>query len=419
MKRKILVATGAACMAVLSVTLLASTASAQGIPLLGPEDTAIAIDLDAILVGAMNNGRYPMNEAPPKAIDGIVAGPPFSKYLNHGDAGSGFIVSPSLVLPVESFRITTANDQPGRDPASWELYGFNGTLTTTDSGPDPAINQTGLAETWSLIGSGGVTLPGDPAIGNDQRGVLGPVVDVPTAAGFDHYKMIFPTIKRPSDSIMQIAEIQFYADNAATAGLELLAPGDPIIAVDQTPTPPGWSGSSFPGGETPAHGIDQHIGVINTTTMAMGPDTKYLNFGEERSGIIITNSGGPVQVLRMGLTTANDVVDRDPASYELYGTNDPITSEQNSNSNGSEVWTLLSSGPLSLPAARRDASTIVPINAPAAFSSYRLIFPMVKNATGANSMQIADIQFYAVPEPGSLAMALSALVVGCGIRKRR
>ena len=81
-----------------------------------------------------------------------------------------------------------------RDPASWALYGFNGTLTTTSSGPDPAINPDGLAEAWTLIASGSVALPGDPNIGNDQRGVLGPLVVINPSVvdtGYDNYKMTF------------------------------------------------------------------------------------------------------------------------------------------------------------------------------------------------------------------------------------
>jgi hypothetical protein len=246
------------------------------------------------------------------------------------------------------------------------------------------------------------------------------MVAVNSTTGFQHYKLIFPTIKRPSDGIMQIAEIQFFADDT-DPGSGFLAPTDPIIAVDETPTPPGWSGSSFPSDETPAHGIDQFLNAMGQAS------TKYLNFGEERSGIIITNSGGPVRVDTMGLTTANDVVERDPASYELYGTNDPITSEQNSNSNGSEVWTLISSGPLSLPGTlpsgggddARFTETIIPINADHSYSSYRLIFPTVKDAASANSMQIADIQFYGIPEPSSLALvAMAGLALAAATQRR-
>jgi hypothetical protein len=198
MTRKILAATATACLAAWILALCVTNAGAQGIPVLGAGDTAIAIDLDAVFIPTETpNGRYPAAENPPKAIDATLG----TKYLNFGGAGSGFIVTPSSAIAVESFQIRTGNDAPGRDPASWELYGFNGALTTIDSGPTPAINAEGLAEAWTLIGSGGVTLPGDPAIGNDQRGVLGPVVDVPTAAAYQHYKMIFPTVKTPG-SIM-------------------------------------------------------------------------------------------------------------------------------------------------------------------------------------------------------------------------
>src|SRR5687768_16517966 len=105
--------------------LSADQAFAQGIPLLGTEDRAIAIDLDAVFGGPFPNGRYPADENPPKAIDGLLG----SKYLNFGGVGSGFIVTPFAPYPVESFQITTGNDAPGRDPSSWELYGFNGIIT--------------------------------------------------------------------------------------------------------------------------------------------------------------------------------------------------------------------------------------------------------------------------------------------------
>lgn len=389
--------------AVLSASLLAPVAKAQGIPILSASDTAIGIDADAVFA---LNGRYPTNENPAKALDATLG----TKYLNFGGAGSGFIVTPSAATPVESFQIRTGNDAPGRDPASWALYGFNGTLTTTDSGATPAINLDGLAEAWTLIGSGSVTLPGNPSIGNDQRGVLGPVVDVPTGVGYQHYKMIFPTVKSIG-SILQFDEIQFYGDDAATPAQAILAPVNPIIAVDELKA---WSGSSFPGGENPARGIDQSIDLVTLL-----PNTKYLNFGEEKSGLIITNAEGAAQVINMRLTTAGDAPERDPTSFELYGTNDAIQSTDNTDGNRGEVYTLIASGALTLPDARNDSSTVVAINASAAYASFKLIFPTVKNAASANSMQIADVQFYAVPEPTSLATGLLGLAAACGAARRR
>jgi hypothetical protein len=397
--------------------LLLPAGPAIGQPgLLGPEDTAIAIDFDSTFTAAVPpalNGRYPGGESPPMALDGVTT----TKYLNFGGAGSGFIITPafaSLGLPVESFRITTANDAATRDPATWALYGHNGPLVTTSSGPDPAINPNGMAESWTLIEMGAVALP-------PERQTLGPVVNVATGPAYDHYKMIFPTTK--GSALMQIADIQFYLDDAATLGQELLQGTDAIIGVDEVPAPgipAQWGGpagapgtSNFPAAESPATGIDQ---VAN----AMGQrNTKYLNFGEERSGIIVTNSGGPVDVNFMRLWTANDAVERDPTSYELSGTNSPITSEQNSNSNGTEVWTPISSGPLSLSDTRFTPSGFIPINSPVNYSSYRLVFPTVKNAATANSMQIADIQFYtAIPEPCTMLLVSMAGLALAAVRRR-
>lgn len=374
------------CLTILSAGLFAGSAVGQ---ILGPEDTAIPIDLDAMFVGPQLNGRYPAAENPAAALDGN----PATKYLNFGAAGSGFIVTPFAPLPVESFQITTANDAAGRDPATWQLFGFNGALTTVDSGPSPAINADGLAEAWTLIDSGAIALPA-------ARLTVGPLVNVNSGGvGYEHYKMLFPTTK--GDGIMQIADVQFFLDDAGTPAQAYLQPTDPIIAVDEIRTPAGWSGSSSPGNEPASAAIDRN------------PSTKYLNFGEERSGIIITNAQGPVDVNYMRLTTANDAVARDPASYELYGTNDPITTDPHSNSNGTEVWTLIKSGPLALPDARFDSSTIVAVNSPVNYKSYRLIFPTVKDAAAANSMQIADIQFATdlsqIPEPTSM------LLVVCGM----
>jgi hypothetical protein len=125
----------------------------------------------------------------------------------------------------------------------------------------------------------------------------------------------------------------------------------------------------------------------------------------------------------MRLRAANDADERDPTSYQLYGTNDPITSEPNSPSNGTEVWTLISEGSVTLPpgaAGRHQWGDFIAVNSPANYSSYRLIFPTVRNATAANSMQIADIQFYtAIPEPATASLvAIVGLALASATRRR-
>jgi hypothetical protein len=143
----------------------------------------------------------------------------------------------------------------------------------------------------------------------------------------------------------------------------------------------GSSNSSYPANENPNDGIDGN------------PNTKYLNFGEENSGIIITPNFGESTVRSFKLTTANDAVERDPASYELYGTNDTIQSRDNSTGLG-ETWTLIDSGALNMPNARRTDANVVPVSNSTSYRSYKLVFPTVKNASSANSMQVADIRFY-------------------------
>jgi hypothetical protein len=255
-------------------------------------------------------------------------------------------------------------------------------------------------------------LPGDPNVNGDQRGVVGPLVVInpgTTDAGYDHYKMIFPTVKNNMVSnvdSLQFADIQFFSDELGSGGSAFLATGDPTIAVDELKA---WSGSSYPvPNETPAKVLDQLS------------STKYLNFGKDGAGVIITNSGGPIQVGTMQLTTANDATNRDPASYELWGTNDPIQSVDNSNGLGGESWTIISSGALSLPLTRQDSTTFVPINAATAYKSYKLIFPMVRNSPATGSMQIADVQFYVgtVPEPSTLALVAIGLAA-IGVKRRR
>lgn len=139
--------------------------------------------------------------------------------------------------------------------------------------------------------------------------------------------------------------------------------------------------SSYPAGESPSHALDGN------------PSTKYLNFGEQNSGLIITPVSGASIVRSMRLTTANDAADRDPASYQIYGTNSPITSVDNS-TGLAENWTLISSGTLSLPGTRLTDGPLVSFANSTSYTSYKILFPTVKNAGGANSMQVADIRLY-------------------------
>ena len=174
---------------------------------------------------------------------------------------------------------------------------------------------------------------------------------------------------------------------AASADL-IFTPGDFVIAIDGTAE----SRSSYPATENPPKAIDA-IGNVNTN--------KYLNFGIGGTGFIVQPGASTVQGFQ--ITTAGDAAQRDPASYVLLGTNDPIVSADNSNGLGGENWTVISQGALTgaseLPAARNTPGPVVNFANGTSFSAYKMYFPTIKGMTNpaggpATSMQVAEVQFF-------------------------
>jgi hypothetical protein len=136
----------------------------------------------------------------------------------------------------------------------------------------------------------------------------------------------------------------------------------------------------------------------------------------------VTPSNNPANfaVTSLTITTANDVAARDPASFELFGTDDPITSAAHSTGE-IEAWILIASGALSLPNDRLTVGPTVSFANSTHWTSFKLLFPTVKDAQAANSMQIAEVQLDAteissVPEPATALlslMGLAALALNC------
>ncbi|MFT5311844.1 MAG: hypothetical protein ACI8Z9_000319 [Paraglaciecola sp.] len=175
----------------------------------------------------------------------------------------------------------------------------------------------------------------------------------------------------------------------------------------------GGGNNQWPVGEGPKHLID-------------GLGQKYLNFGETLTGAIITPNLGSSIATSIQLWTANDVDDRDPASFELWGTNTAIS--------GSSIllslFTSIDSGSLALPTSRNqggtaalqavNSQTIVFSNS-TAYTSYLLLFPTVK-LNNIGIMQIAEAQLFSaaaaapVPEPSTLAIFALGLM---GLASRR
>jgi hypothetical protein len=130
---------------------------------------------------------------------------------------------------------------------------------------------------------------------------------------------------------------------------------------------------------------------------------KHLNFGLSPSsppfigpvGFIVTPALGPTRVTAVRIYTANDSPERDPADFTLEGSND----------NGSN-YTVIASGPLSLPDGRNinglDLDPLSQYNQEVDFpnrgvyTTYRLSFTHVKSDALASSMQIAEAELLGV-----------------------
>lgn len=287
---------------------------------------------------------YPDAESPAKLIDNDIA----TKYLNFGAVDSGFIVTPSGgSSQVRSFQLTTANDAIERDPASWTLFGTNQPITSLD-------DSYGTGEAWTQIDSGTIAMP-------DDRGTLAPTVAVNNPASYSSYKMLFTGLKDANAAnSMQVAEAAFFASTDGS-GANILTPTSAILGID--------------------------------ATVRTGLETKYLNFGGNKSGFIVTPAAGPKAVTSLQITTANDAPERDPTSYEIYGTNATILSGENSQGTN-EAWTLIASGTLTLPEERETTGDVVSFANGTTYKSYKIIFPTVRDDTDGDLMQISGIQFF-------------------------
>ena len=279
-------------------------------------------------------------EGPDKLIDGNTA----TKYLNYAGTNSGFIVTPSSPAQVQSFVVASANDGLDRHPTAWSLFGTNDPILSTN-------NSLGTAENWIPIDAGSIVPPTNLFTNS-------PVVTVNNASSYSSYKLLFPELN--GGNSMQISEASFFTSNNGT-GQDILEIGSPsILAVDADP--------------------------VNTT--------KYFNGGGVNAGFIVTPAFTSTIVGSFQVTTANDADYRDPKGWALYGTNDAITSADNS-AGDSENWSLIGSGTLSdleVPTNRNSVGAVVPVTNGTAYQSYKVVFTSLRGS--ADEFQLGDFQLF-------------------------
>ncbi len=370
--------------ALCGVLLMAGSAAAQA-PLLQVGDSIVPIDIIPD-----SRSAHPAGEASVHAFDGLTN----TKYLNNGIVQTGVMITPTGgASTITGLQLTTANDAPDRDPTSWTIWGTNDVIN--HAGLD---NSDSSGFNWTQIATDAVALPAD-------RTTLGPLQNFANATPYTSYRVVFPTVGG-STCCMQVAEIALLDAGNANVGLNTPASNVSAIQLAQPH-------SSSPGAEGVANILD---GAANT---------KYLNFGKRGSGFIVTPSLASTVVQGFSITTANDAPARDPASYEIYGTNDPITTAEHATATN-ENWTLIAAGALDLPitgGAMNDGrgvdTGILPVTNATPYASYRVVFPTLRDAAATNSMQIADFQLFGVPEPSTSALLLVGAAMGARLRRRR
>ncbi|MSU84760.1 MAG: hypothetical protein EXS21_06540 [Pedosphaera sp.] len=140
-------------------------------------------------------------------------------------------------------------------------------------------------------------------------------------------------------------------------------PGN-VLSKDDTIVP---SSSNHPGGEAAPKVIDG----LSTT--------KYLNFDKVNTGFTVTPKAGASVISAMTITTANDAPERDPATWQIHGSN-----------NGTD-FEAIASGSLAANPTRFNTTTLAFSNTKS-YTSYKVVFPTIVNAPkAANSMQVAEI----------------------------
>jgi hypothetical protein len=331
---------------------------------------------DPIIPSSNNN---PPSEAVANAIDNQP-----TKYLNFdsgrdgtnsGFSPSGFAVSPSIGRTlVTGIAMQSANDGPERDPRAITLEGSNdATLSGFHSG------------TWELIAGISNITSWQTVFGTDHR-FKTQTFFFENPKPFRHYRWIVQeTQTTPNGCCMQIAEVQLLGTSAPR---DVTQPGDAIIP----------SSNNNPPSEAVANAIDDQ-------------PTKYLNFDSGRDG---TNSGfspsgfavtpriGATTIIGLTMQSANDGPERDPRAITLEGSNDDTLTGFHSGT--WELITAISNIPswqTVFGTDHRFKRQEFFFNNIKPYKHYRWIVQETQTTPNGCCMQIAEVEFLAVPQAGN------------------
>jgi hypothetical protein len=293
-----------------------------------------------------------------------------TKFLTFRNSNAGVILKPTnSSLVFNRLSLSTANDASERDPASYIIYGSSSDLTGSAGTNIPISSLTEIA-------SGNVTM-------QSARSAGPTVIQFANNVAYTSYVVVFPTVRNPTgNNLTQISEIQLsQGTNPPLAVAMADARGGQLSGGNFSF---GSIGNNNPGtnwlaGESPDHAMDGNV------------NTKFAIFRSTGAGLLASPQAGSARMNTLTLWTANDSPERDPASYEVYGFPTRIT--QTSGTLAVSGGTLLGSGTLTLPSTRNSGPVQVTFNNSAAYASYLVVFPTVKNSPSTNMTQFSELQF--------------------------
>lgn len=187
-----------------STTPLAAGQTAAPPAPAGPVMKPIYVGSANLSVAGITPTSYnsPGNEGAANAFDNN----PSTKYLNFDKNNAGVTIKLNQGRVVSGFKLTTANDFPGRDPTSYKLYGSN-----------DGVN-------WVLIKADTLTL-------TDNRFTQSSLIDTGNTSPYFYYFIYFPTTKAGQGcglncNSMQIGDITyFYDENNLTSSTDQTGSG--------------------------------------------------------------------------------------------------------------------------------------------------------------------------------------------------
>jgi len=187
---------------------------------------------------------------------------------------------------------------------------------------------------------------------------------------------------RKMSLIVVAVSIVLLSTMSMAAPVDITQPGDAIQGFPNDGVTTGGNDNGWPANEAPPLAIDDNTG------------SKYLHFkgNVESTGFQVTPTKSQSIITGMSFTTANDAAERDPISFELYGSNDSIDGP----------YTLIASGDIvdfsQATAWPRFTINETPISFDndAPYDHYQILFTAVRDAGTANSMQISEVELFGI-----------------------